>query len=245
MSVKSLALKSPITAVIFDCDGTLSAIEGIDELAKNNNTSALVQRLTEEAMGQSGMTIDLYKKRLDLAQPTKEDILQLGNDYIIHRVPDIDEIIRLLQRLNKTIYIVSAGLLPAVTIFGKFLNIPSKNIYAVDIQFDSENKYADFNHLSPLVNRNGKRIIVNEIKMKHTDIAYVGDGLNDLEVRDLVTRFIGYGGIFYRENIKSACQFYVTSESMAAILPLILTQDEVELLTAEERRDFPAGRFNK
>lgn len=228
MSINSHPLDFPISAIIFDCDGTLSAIEGIDELAKNNNTFPLVQQLTEKAMGQSGMTIDLYNKRLNLVQPTHQQITLLGNDYIKHRVQDIDKVIQLLKKLNKTVYIVSAGLYPAVNIFGRFLNIPSENIYAVDIQFDSSGKYIGFDHSSPLVNRNGKQIIINQIKEKHARTAYIGDGLNDLEVRDLVTRFIGYGGVFYRENIKSACEFYIESPSMASVLPFILTQNEIK-----------------
>ena len=230
MSFNIQSLDSPVSAVIFDCDGTLSKIEGIDELAKNNNVTPIVKKLTEEAMGKSGMTIELYDQRLNLVQPTYQQLLQLGNDYITHRVPDINRVIQLLQRLNKAIYIVSAGLNPAVNIFGKSLNIPSENIYAVDIQFNSMGKYEDFDRLSPLVNRNGKQIIVNQIKQKHTNTAYIGDGLNDLEVRDLVTRFIGYGGVFYRENIKSACEFYVESPSMTRILPFILTQSEFDQL---------------
>jgi phosphoserine phosphatase len=229
-------LDFPASAIIFDCDGTLSKIEGIDELAKANNVTHIVQKLTEKAMGKSGMTIELYNERLALVQPTYQQIVQLGNDYITHRVQDIDKVIQILKHLNKTIYIVSAGLHPSVNIFGNFFNIPSENIYAVDIHFDSLGKYVDFDRSSPLVHRNGKQIIVEQIKQKHTNTVYVGDGLNDLEVRDVVTRFIGYGGVFYRENIKSACEFYVDDSSMGAILPLIMTLDEVDLLTPQQKR---------
>jgi phosphoserine phosphatase len=244
MTLHTSSLSAPLSAVIFDCDGTLSAIEGIDELAKKNHVTDIVQRLTETAMGKSGMNIDIYKKRLDLVQPTREQLLQLGKEYIVHQVPDIEAVIRLLQRLNKTVYIVSAGLYPAVASFGEFLNIPKENIYAVDIQFDKKNAYMNFDHSSPLVNRNGKRVIVNQIQQKHDHMAYVGDGLNDLEVRDLVTRFIGYGGIFFRENIQSACEFYVKSPSMAAILPLVLTQEEVVQLTDDENKLYSQGLKN-
>ncbi|MBV8802015.1 MAG: HAD-IB family phosphatase [Gammaproteobacteria bacterium] len=228
MSVNEQPLNSPISAVIFDCDGTLSKIEGIDELAKNNNTTAVVKKLTEEAMSKTGMTIELYNKRLELVQPTYQQVVKLGKEYITQRVPDIDKVMQILQHLKKTIYIVSAGLYPSVNIFGKFLNISSENIHAVDIQFDSSGNYINFDQHSPLVTRNGKQVIVNRIKQEHARTAYIGDGLNDLEVRDLVTRFIGYGGVFFRENIKAACHFYVESPSIANILPFILTQDELK-----------------
>jgi phosphoserine phosphatase len=241
MLINPYELDAPISAVLFDCDGTLSAIEGIDELAKNNNVTHVVQCLTQEAMGKSGMNVNLYKQRLDLVKPTHAQILQLGQDYIRHHVPDIFGVIQLLQRLNKSIYIVSAGLLPAVAILGEFLNIPTKNIYAVGVSFDAKGHYVDFDHTSSLVNRNGKRTIVREIKTKHSAIAYIGDGLNDLEVKDLVTRFIGYGGIFYRNNIEAACQYYLKPSSMASLLPLILTDREAGQLSADEQKLYVKG----
>jgi phosphoserine phosphatase len=43
----------PFDAVIFDCDGTLSAVEGIDELAEKNAVGREVKALTQIAMGQT------------------------------------------------------------------------------------------------------------------------------------------------------------------------------------------------
>jgi phosphoserine phosphatase len=241
MLLNSWQLDVTISAVLFDCDGTLSAIEGIDELAKNNNATDIVQRLTQDAMGKSGMNINLYQQRLDLIKPTHDQVLQLGEEYIAHQVPDVLSVVQMLQGLNKSIYIISAGLFPAVSALGTFLNVPIENIYAVHIQFDSDGNYSHFDDASPLVNRNGKRVIVEKIKKKHEETAYIGDGLNDLEVKDFVTRFIGYGGIFYRNNIEKACQYYLKSASMTALLPFILTQQEVEGLTEKEKKLYMKG----
>jgi phosphoserine phosphatase len=241
MSVNSWQVKTPISAIIFDCDGTLSAIEGIDELAKNNNATDIVQRLTQDAMGKSGMNVNLYQQRLDLVQPTQQQILELGEKYIAHCVPDVFEVIQLLKRLNKDIYIISAGLQPSVAMLGHYLNIPTAHIYAVGMEFNAKGQYVDFDRRSPLVNRNGKRVIVNELKKVHDNILYVGDGLNDLEVKDLVNRFIGYGGIYYRENIKTACEYYLTAASMSAMLPYTLTEDEIPLLNVDEKKLYQNG----
>ena len=56
-------LKSPIDTVIFDCDSTLSRIEGIDELAQNANIKATVSALTDYAMTQAGMNPAIYAQR--------------------------------------------------------------------------------------------------------------------------------------------------------------------------------------
>lgn len=44
-----------ISAIIFDCDSTLSSIEGIDELAETKNVQQEVSRLTELAMNKTGI----------------------------------------------------------------------------------------------------------------------------------------------------------------------------------------------
>lgn len=241
MSIPSWQLISPITAIIFDCDGTLSSIEGIDELAEKNEVGDVVQRLTAEAMGKSGMCADLYAERLDLVQPTQDQMVTLGLEYFKHQVPDITNVIHILKRLKKSIYIISAGLLPAVADFGKLLQIAEENIYAVNITFDSQGKYVGFDQTSPLINKHGKRIVVNEIKKKHETIAYVGDGLSDYEVYDLVQRFIGYGGAYYRENIADLCQYYIKTLSMAPLLPLLLTKEEYERLPPQEKQIYQRG----
>ena len=120
MLTPSWQLTDPIDAIIFDCDGTLSKIEGIDELAICNDTSDIVQQLTQDAMGKSGMTIEIYDKRLKIVNPTHDSIIALGNAYIKHHTPNILEVIAALKMLGKPIYIVSAGIHEAVAIFAKW-----------------------------------------------------------------------------------------------------------------------------
>jgi phosphoserine phosphatase len=219
-------LTQPLDAIIFDCDGTLSHIEGIDELARENDVGEQVSELTAAAMGSVGMSPELYQQRLELVRPTQQQVIALAQKYFDHKAPDLLSVIHKLQSLNKNIYIVSAGLLPAVIGFGKLLNIPIENIFAVDIYFDHDGHYVDFDHSSPLVNANGKRVIVQQIKQKYAYLALIGDGLSDYEAHDLVTRFIGYGGAFYRENIKQLCEFYISGASMSLILDFCLTEKE-------------------
>ena len=134
-------LQTPIQAVLFDCDGTLASIEGIDELAKNNRVGGAVETLTADAMGKSGINFDLYQKRLDLVRPTQEQVITLGQHYFSNQVPDAKDVIALLQRLNKSVYLISAGLFPAVSLFGKLLQIPEENIFAVNIDFDTNGTF--------------------------------------------------------------------------------------------------------
>lgn len=241
MAFPQWQLQTSLSAIIFDCDGTLSTIEGIDELAKNNGVSETVKSLTAEAMGKSGINQELYQKRLDLVYPTQKQVLELGHHYFTHQVPDAKEIIQVFKRLNKAIYLVSAGLYPAVSLFAKLLHVPCENVFAVNIQFDAAGQYQDYDRTSPLIHNNGKQVIVTRLKALHPALMYIGDGLNDLVTYDIVTRFVGYGGVYYRKNIAMQCQYYIRTLSLTPLLPLSLTQEEYEKLTPPELHLYAKG----
>lgn len=234
-------LTTPINAIAFDCDGTLSKIEGIDELAKYNGVSEPVQALTKEAMSKTGLNPTVYEQRLLLVKPKQEQIFEVGKRYIAEQIPDIKAIIAIFTRLKKSVYILSAGLSPSVTLFAEALHIPRTHVFAVDLTFDTHGHYVDFDRNSPLVHNEGKRQIVNELKTRHPQMIYVGDGLNDLSTIEVVTRFVGYGGVFYRDNIAAKSPFYITTLSPTALLPLSLTQEEVTLLSADENNLYQQG----
>ncbi len=228
MKENKQALLTPLDAIVFDCDGTLSHIEGIDELAEANGVGAQVRQLTAEAMGRSGINPQLYQQRLDLVLPTRSQVEALADQYFQQKTPDLLAVLRVLSKLGKKIYVVSAGLYPAVAGFAALLNLPATQVFAVNIYFDEEGNYLDFDRHSPLVFAEGKRSIVQQLLEQHPRLMYVGDGLNDLSTQDLVTRFVGYGGAFYRENIRNSCQYYITEASMLPLLPLCLTAEEIK-----------------
>jgi len=241
MTSPSWQLSNPVSAIVFDCDSTLSSIEGIDFLAKNNGVGEAVKLLTTEAMSRTGLTPSLYQKRLDLVTPRREQVHALGHQYFAHRAPDISDVITLFKRLNKAIYLVSASVNPAVKIFGEMLQIPVENVFAVDLRFDQQGNFLDFERSSPLINNDGKRNILEQLKTQHKHIIHIGDGLNDIVTLDLVTRFIGYGGVAYRKNIADLCKFYINTLSFSPLVPLTLTLDELTSLSPEESLLYEKG----
>lgn len=234
-------LQSPLSAVCFDCDGTLSALEGINELARYNHTEEAVEVLTAQAMSQTGVNPAIYEERLAMVKPTLTQVRALAEDYHFHRAPDVEVVIEALKRLGKTLYLISAGVNPAVTLFGERLGFSVENIFAVDLNFDGQGRYLSFDPHSPLIHNQGKRQIISQLCERHSRMMHIGDGLNDLITQDLVTRFVGYGGIYYRENIASCCQFYIETPSLAAILPLSLTGEEYRLLRPAEQHVYQQG----
>jgi len=236
-------LKKPLDAILFDCDGTLSSIEGIDELAVSAGPekAQAVQALTADAMGKTGINPEVYQKRLELVAPARAEVEQLGETYFRHCTPDSKAVISLFQQLGKPVYVLSAGLFEAVSWFANQLNIPPQHVFAVRIQFDEQGAYRDFDKTSPLIHNQGKRIIVEQLKKRHSRLLYLGDGLNDLAVRDLVTRFVGYGGSYYRQNIADQCEFYIKTPSLLPLLPLVLTAEEYDGLSVAERKLYDTG----
>src|SRR5438132_1086345 len=98
MALHTWQLQEPIDAVIFDWDVNLSMIEGIVKLAEENGVGDEVKALTQEAMGSSGISDDLYRARLDLVSPTAEQVTLLAKDYFHHKVPHVHEVIKIFQR---------------------------------------------------------------------------------------------------------------------------------------------------
>lgn len=237
----SWQLNEPVTAIVFDCDGTLSRIEGINELARMNHVASPIRTMTDLAMGSSGLNPELYKKRLQLVSPKKDQLTDLGKMYFQKLVPDAASVIKIFKRFNKSIYIVSAGLFPAVAQLGAQLDIPKENIFAVDLKFDNQGHYITFDDSSPLVHHEGKRHVIEQIKQTHPRVIHIGDGSNDCSVYDLVVRLIGYGGIFYREAIVSLFHYYIRTVSLAPLLALSLTPHEQMQLLDEENHLYQKG----
>lgn len=234
-------LQQPLDAVIFDCDGTLSKLEGINVLAVQNDVGDEVNRLTEHAMAHVGITESLYSQRLSLTRPTRSQVEKLGHLYFDECVSDIKDVIAILQHLGKSVFIMSAGIKLAVDIFAEHLNVPKSHVYSVEVDFDQEGNYQDFNHQSPLANSGGKGRLIEQLKKHYPSVMHVGDGANDLDAKEHVARFVGYGGVFFRESIRKQSDFYICSESLAPILALALTRNESEQLSEGDRTLYDKG----
>lgn len=241
MRREDFQLTTPLSAIIFDCDGTLSHIEGIDELAKAQGVSEEVTNLTEEAMGQTGLNLELYERRLQLVSPTEAQVQALAGQYFQRKAPDLLATLDVFRSLQKKIYIISAGLAPAVFEFGNLLGVDTADIFAVDIYFNAHGEYEGFDSHSPLVHNDGKQRIVQQLKKEWPSLALIGDGLNDLAASRLVSRFIGYGGAYCRDTIAKQCEYYLKTPSMSALLPLCLTATETAQLKEQEMKLYQQG----
>ncbi len=134
-----------VESILFDCDSTLSSLEGIDELAKQMGMYDQLAPLTQAAMEGEIKLDAVYKKRLELIRPDKNSIAWLAQRYIDTLVIDTDVVIAKLQKSNKQIHIISGGLRQAILPLASKLNIAEINVHAVDVYFDYQVYYVGFN----------------------------------------------------------------------------------------------------
>src|SRR5260221_13876307 len=74
--------------IFFDCDSTLSAIEGVDELARLKGKEGRVGLLTQKAMDGDLDLADVYGKRLRAIRPTRGQLAAIEQMYWDTMVPD-------------------------------------------------------------------------------------------------------------------------------------------------------------
>ncbi|HEV2146979.1 MAG TPA: hypothetical protein VGR37_06235, partial [Longimicrobiaceae bacterium] len=145
-------------SVVFDCDSTLAAIEGIDELAGEH--AAAVRALTDEAMQGLVPLEEVYGRRLELIRPSRERVDALSRAYVDALVPDARATVAALRFLGKDVRVLSGGLLPPVAALARELGIAPDAVAAVGIRFGPGGAYLDFERGSPLARSGGKEAVL-------------------------------------------------------------------------------------
>jgi phosphoserine phosphatase len=205
--------------VVFDCDSTLSTIEGIEELAREHR--AEVEALTEEAMRGTIPLEQVYGRRLELVRPPRGRVVALGQRYIETLVPDAIETVAALQAEGVNVRVVSGGLKPAVLAVARRLGIADDAVAAVDIYFDENGSYAGFEEASPLAMSGGKRRVIEAWRLE-APVLMVGDGATDQEAQPVVDAFAAFAGVVYRAQVVAAADYVIRENSLAPVLPIAL-----------------------
>jgi phosphoserine phosphatase len=210
-----------VHGVVFDCDSTLSAIEGIDELAGPHREQ--VEALTHAAMRGDVALEAVYGQRLEIIRPTRAQVDALGRLYVERLVPDAAAVVQALQREGIAVRIVSGGLRPAVEAAGAALGVAPEHVAAVDIHFQPSGEYEGYDARSPLARSRGKQHVLQA--MRHEiggSVIMVGDGVTDLEASSVADLFVAYAGVVMRAAVVAGADVVIRSPSMAPLLPLAL-----------------------
>ena len=210
-----------VATVVFDCDSTLSAIEGIDELAASHRSE--VEALTAAAMRGDLPLEAVYRQRLELIRPDRGRIEELSKRYVERLVPDAVAVVAALRGEGIDVRIVSGGLLPAVRAVADALNIAWDHVAAVAVHFDTAGKYTGFDEASPLARSGGKCDVLAAWRAEAAArTMLVGDGATDAEAAGAVDVFVAYAGVVERAAVAAAADVVIRSRSLAPVLPLAL-----------------------
>ena len=210
-----------MSLVVFDCDSTLTAIEGIDELGGACRDE--IRSLTDLAMRGEVPLEAVYGRRLDLIRPDRVRVEELARRYVEQLVPDAADVVAALQEEGIAVRILSGGLLPAVTAVADALNIARVDVAAVGIHFERDGSYAGFDSTSPLARARGKCDVLDSWRRSHAGRAMlVGDGATDLEAASAVDVFVAYTGVVARSAVAQGADAVIRSQSLAPVLPLAL-----------------------
>lgn len=209
-------------SVAFDVDSTLVSLEGLDYLAKLKGLEKQLAEITKQAMNGDLSMREAMIKKMSALSPSIDDLTIMGNAYTKNLVPGSIETVKKIQLSGIKTWIITGNFQPAVGILARKLGIPSDQVICNTIFHDSNGKYLGFDVDNPLSNNMGKNkiILANLNKLRKT--CFVGDGNTDLETKDVVDLFIGFGGVIIRNKIKDSSDIYIENSDLREILKYVL-----------------------
>ena len=216
-------LTIPKAKLLFiDCDSTLSAIEGIDELARLSNPAIFseVVALTNAAMNGDLPLDEVFGKRMEIIRPDKSMAEEVARLYIDHIVPGAREFIEAAISKNWIPVILSGGFEPLIRPLANLLGI--HHVEAVPIFFNECGTYAGYGTDFPTTRNHGKNEIINEWKRATLParVMMIGDGISDLETKPDVDLMVGFGGIISREKVKLGADIWLENLTESSVLSL-------------------------
>ncbi|XP_060594222.1 phosphoserine phosphatase-like [Ruditapes philippinarum] len=196
--------------VCFDVDSTVIKDEGLDELAEFCGVGKQVKEWTNKAMGGSMRFRTALEKRLDIIQPTMDQVTKFRETQSIRFSDGLEELVKLLHERGTKVYLVSGGFRSIIEPAAKLLHIPYTNIFANRLKFFYNGDYAGFDTGEPTSDSGGKKLVAEKLKQTSKNLVFIGDGATDLEAYPPADLFIGYGGNVQREKVKQNAPWFVT-----------------------------------
>lgn len=207
--------------ILFDCDSTLSAIEGIDELGRMRGPEVCrqVEVMTNRAMDGEIPVEAVFARRLEIIRPGRSEVAQVGARYIEMVEPTARATIRELKERGWEPVIVSGGFRQAIRPLADWLGID--RVEAVDLYFNGAGDYGGYDVDYPTTRSGGKPQIIARLRqeLQPGKVVMVGDGVSDLETREGVELFVGFGRYVTRAPVKAGAAAFVFS--LHELLPLL------------------------
>ncbi|MCH7227359.1 HAD-IB family phosphatase [Haloferula sp. A504] len=198
--------------IFFDCDSTLSSIEGIDELARAAGPEVFeqVESLTHSAMNGEIPLDEVFRRRMECLAPDRGLCEQVARRYVETLTPGSVELLDALREEQWTPVILSGGFAPLIEPLATRLGI--RHVEAVPMFHDDEGRYTGYGEDYPTTRNGGKPEIIRTWKQACLPerVVMIGDGISDLESREACDLFIGYGGVIERARVKQDADLWIT-----------------------------------
>ncbi len=206
-------MATPTKLIVFDCDSTLSAIEGIDELGRAGGPEmfAKIEAMTHDAMNGKIPVEAVFGERLRVIRPSERHVAVVGQKYIDTVEPTALAALEKLRASGWTPIILSGGFRNAIRPLADFLKI--ERVEAVDLFFDPTGNYAGYDETYPTTRSGGKPEVIRALKreLAPARVVMVGDGVSDLETKPEVDLFVGFGRYAARTRVKNEASAFVFS----------------------------------
>lgn len=188
--------------VAFDFDSTITALEGVDYLARLKGVEDAVCRLTTAAMNGEMDFVEALEARLNIIRPTRQDLVKLEQAYLDNLVPGVEAVMQALLSQGVNVFIVSGGYTQALGRTVQAIGLPAGNIYAIELLFDARGGYEGFDREALVCRADGKLAALQDLKTRYMGKwAVVGDGMTDYRAGQGADEFIYFGGVCWREAV--------------------------------------------
>ena len=187
--------------VFFDCDSTLTTLEGVDALATRRGRGEECAALTRQAMAGTLALAESYCARLAIAQPDRAAMAWLARAYQEAAVPDAQQVIASLAATGHEVHMITGGFSQAVKPFADWLGIDQSRVSALEVFLDQDGNYVGYDVHSPLLRASGKAEICLRLMAGRQAQAgiMVGDGATDASVVRHGIYFIQFVGVVDRD----------------------------------------------
>ncbi len=197
--------------LIIDFDSTFVQVEALDELAKivlknhpkQNELVKQIEQITNLGMEGKLSFAESLKRRLDLFQPSEEQIdnlIELLNTKISKSILANRNF---FQQYKQQIYIISGGFQEYIYPVVKESGLAMSHILANQFLFDQNGNYLSYDKTKPLSQTGGKIIAVKQLRLPG-EVIVIGDGYTDYEIKQagLAKTFYAFTENISREKVK-------------------------------------------
>ena len=227
---------------IFDFDSTFTKVEALEILGdisledgrEKEDALSKIKDITDQAMEGKLSFTESLEKRIPLLKANKSDLEALINRLKGLVSESVKRNKKFFSENKENVIIVSSGFKEFIAPVVEEYSIPSDQVYANEFTFDEKGNISGFDTSNPLASDKGKVKLVGGLNLEG-DIAVIGDGYTDYEIREagLATTFYAF-----TENVERASVI----EKADHLAPNL---DEVLFHSGEESRahSYPKNRI--